>query len=43
MKMINRLVSIERTKWIVVTGVVAIIEGLTAKNVIPYPTECMKE
>ena len=43
MKMINRLLSCERTKWIFVIGVFAIGAGFTAKNVISYPTECMKE
>ena len=41
--MINRLLLSERTKWIFVIGVVAIGAGFTAKNVISYPTECMKE
>ena len=41
--MINRLISSERSKWIFVIGVVAIGAGFTAKNVISYPTECMKE
>ena len=41
--MINRLISSERTKWLFVIGVVAISAGFTAKNVISYPTECIKE
>ena len=41
--MINRLISSERSKWILVIGVVAIGTGVTAKNVISYPTECMSE
>ena len=41
--MINRLISSERSKWIFVIGVVAIGAGFTAKNVISYPTECMRE
>ena len=41
--MFNRLISSERSKWIFLTGVVAISAGFTAKNVISYPTECMKE
>ena len=41
--MINRLLSCERTKWFFVVGVVAISAGFTAKNVISYPTECIKE
>ena len=30
-----------RSKWIFVIGLVAIGAGLTAKNVISYPTECI--
>ena len=41
--MINRLLSSERTKWIFVIGIVAIGAGFTARNVISYPTECIKE
>ena len=41
--MIKRLISSERTKWIFVIGVVAISAGFTAKNVISYPTECIRE
>ena len=41
--MINRLLSSERTKSIFVICVFAIGAGFTAKNVISYPTECMKE
>lgn len=41
--MINRLISSERSKWIFIIGVVAIGAGFTAKNVISYPTECMRE
>tara|TARA_Y100001968_G_scaffold65916_1_gene56679 strand:- start:288 stop:470 length:183 start_codon:yes stop_codon:yes gene_type:complete len=41
--MINRIISSERTKWIFLIGVVAISAGFIAKNVISYPTECMKE
>ena len=41
--MINRLISSERSKWIFVIGVVAIGAGFTVKNVISYPTECMRE
>ena len=41
--MINRLISSERSKWIFVIGVLAIGAGFTAKNVISYPTECMRE
>ena len=39
----NKLISSERSKWIFVIGVVAIGAGFTAKNVISYPTECMRE
>tara|TARA_B100000700_G_C14698149_1_gene693178 strand:- start:233 stop:415 length:183 start_codon:yes stop_codon:yes gene_type:complete len=41
--MINRLLSSKRTKCIFVIGVVAIAAGFTAKIVISYPTECIKE
>ena len=41
--MINRLISSERSKWFFVIGVIAIGSGFTAKNVISYPTECMRE
>ena len=41
--MLNRLISSERTKWIFVIGVVAIGVGFSARNVISYPTDCMKE
>ncbi len=41
--MINRLISSERSKWIFVIGVVAIGAGFTAKNVISYPTDCIRE
>tara|TARA_Y100001968_G_C19248899_1_gene663332 strand:- start:627 stop:809 length:183 start_codon:yes stop_codon:yes gene_type:complete len=41
--MIDRLISSERTKWIFVIGLVAIGVGFTAKNVISYPTECLKD
>tara|TARA_Y100001968_G_scaffold214311_1_gene197185 strand:- start:128 stop:268 length:141 start_codon:yes stop_codon:yes gene_type:complete len=36
----NRLFSAERSKWIFIIGLVAISAGITAKNVISYPTEC---
>ena len=42
-EMINRLFSSDRSKWIFVIGVVAIGAGFTAKNVISYPTECIRE
>ena len=41
--MINRLISSERTKWIFIIGIIAISSGFIAKNVISYPTECMRE
>ena len=41
--MINRIISSERSKWIFVIGLVAIGVGFTAKNVISFPTECMRE
>jgi len=41
--MICRLLSSERAKWLLVLGVVAIGAGFTARNVISYPTECLKE
>ena len=41
--MISRLLSSERTKWIFVIGLIAIGAGFTMKNVISYPTECVKE
>ncbi len=33
----------ERSKWILVIGIVAIGAGFTAKNVISYPTECLPD
>tara|TARA_Y100001968_G_scaffold247471_1_gene231925 strand:- start:408 stop:590 length:183 start_codon:yes stop_codon:yes gene_type:complete len=41
--MTKRFLLSERSKWIFVIGVVAIGAGVTAKNIISYPTECMKE
>ena len=41
--MMNRLISSERSKWIFLIGVVAIGAGFTAKDVISYPTECIRE
>ena len=41
--MIDKFLSGERNKWIFVIGVVAIGAGFIAKNVISYPTECIKE
>ncbi len=37
----NRLFASERSKWIFVIGLVSIGAGITAKNVISYPTECV--
>ena len=37
----NRVLSSERTKWIFVIGLVAIGAGITAKNVISYPQDCL--
>ncbi len=37
----KNLLSSERSKWICVIGLVAIGAGITAKNVISYPTECL--
>ncbi len=39
----KNLLCSERSKWILVIGVIAIGAGFTAKNVISYPTECMRE
>ncbi len=33
----------DRSRWIFVIALISIGAGLTAKNVISYPTECMKE
>ena len=41
--MMIRLISSERLKWMFLIGVVAIGTGFTAKNVISYPTECIRE
>ena len=40
---VNRLLNSERSKWIFAIGLIAIGVGLTAKNVISYPTECITE
>ncbi|WP_320667932.1 hypothetical protein [Prochlorococcus sp. MIT 1307] len=37
----NRLFSNERSKWLLVIGLIAIGAGITGKNVISYPTECV--
>ncbi len=34
------LLSSERSKWLIVIGLVAIGAGVAAKNVISYPNEC---
>ena len=39
--MLDGLLNSERAKVIAVIAVVAIGTGVTAKNVISYPTECM--
>ena len=39
----NRLFSSQRSKWLFGIGLVAIGAGITAKNVISYPAECMTE
>jgi len=41
--MLDGLLNRERAKVIAVIAVVAIGTGVTAKNVISYPTECMTE
>ena len=41
--MINRLISSERSRWIILIGVVAIGAGFSAKNVISYPIECTRQ
>ena len=41
--MIERLISNQRTKWIFLIGLIAIVAGFMAKNVISYPTECMSD
>ena len=41
--MLDGLLNSERAKVIAVIAVVAIGTGVTAKNVISYPTECMTE
>ena len=42
-KVIDRLLSSERAKVIAVILVVGVGTAITAKNVISYPTECMRE
>tara|TARA_Y100001968_G_C18886562_1_gene494190 strand:+ start:165 stop:314 length:150 start_codon:yes stop_codon:yes gene_type:complete len=37
----NQLLSRERAKWLFAILFVAIGAGFTAKNVIPYPSECL--
>ena len=41
--MIDKLISSERSKWIFLIGLVAIVAGFTARNVISYPTECLSD
>ena len=38
--MTPQLLSSERSKWIFVIALVAMSAGLTANNVISFPTEC---
>ena len=41
--MIDRLSNNERAKVLTVITIVAVGTGITAKNVISFPTECMTE
>ena len=41
--MLDGLLNSERAKVLAVIAIVAIGTGVTAKNVISYPTECMTE
>tara|TARA_B100000029_G_C16842710_1_gene692386 strand:- start:210 stop:404 length:195 start_codon:yes stop_codon:yes gene_type:complete len=41
--MFERLLASERAKWIFVIGLVAVGAGITAQNVISYPSECLTE
>ncbi len=36
----NRLLNSERSKWILVIGLIAIGAGITTKHVVSFPTEC---
>ena len=39
----NRLLSSQRSKWLLLIVLVAIGVAFTAKHVTSYPTECMTE
>ena len=41
--MLDGLLNSERAKVLAVIAIVAVGTGITAKNVISYPTECMTE
>ena len=41
--MLDGLLNRERAKVLAVIAIVAVGTGITAKNVISYPTECMTE
>ena len=41
--MLDGLLKSDRAKVLAVIAIVAVGTGLAAKNVISYPTECMKE
>ena len=41
--MLDGLLNSERAKVLAVIAIVAVGTGVTAKNVISYPTECMTE
>ena len=41
--MLDGLLNSERAKVIAVIAIVAVGTGVTAKNVISYPTECITE
>ena len=39
----NRHLTSKRSKWLFGIALVGIVTGVTVKNVISYPTECMTE
>ena len=41
--LMNRFLFSDSSKWLFVIGLVAIGAGITAKNVISYPSQCMTE
>ena len=42
--MLDRLLTNTKAKWVFVIGFTAVVgAGITAKHVIPYPTECITE